>query len=125
MLFDKLTVKEHIEFFASVKGQVLDKSFEQRSKDLLDQLDLYDKRDDLAANLSGGQKRKLSTIIALLGVKTKLVFLDEPSSGMDPWVGYYNLFSVLFHFCYLRNIEPSKTFCIKILYSLGKTLVVE
>eukprot|EP00750_Incisomonas_marina_P015114 INCI18082.1.p1 GENE.INCI18082.1~~INCI18082.1.p1 ORF type:complete len:1528 (-),score=250.84 INCI18082.1:2500-7083(-) len=85
VLFDKLTVREHIQFYANVKGQPVDDEFEAKTNKWLEQLDLLDKSNDLSTNLSGGQKRKLSTIIALLGDHTRLIFLDEPSSGMDPW----------------------------------------
>ena len=52
-------------------------------QDTLDNYNLYEKRDTLAKNLSGGQKRKLQLAISLLG-NAKIVLLDEPSSGMDP-----------------------------------------
>ena len=45
----------------------MDDEFEAKTRKWLEQLDLHEKSDDMAANLSGGQKRKLSTIIALLG----------------------------------------------------------
>jgi len=44
---------------------------------------LTEKLDNEVSKLSGGMKRKLSTAIALLG-DSKVVFLDEPSSGLDP-----------------------------------------
>ena len=44
--------------------------------------DIYQYRDTMAENLSGGSKRKLSVAIALIG-GSKLVLLDEPTSGMD------------------------------------------
>ena len=55
----------------------------QVEKSLKD-LDILDKGDTLAKNLSGGQKRKLSVAIALIG-NPRVVFLDEPSAGMDPY----------------------------------------
>ncbi len=45
-------------------------------------MDLWDFRDTLACNLSGGSKRKLSVAIALIG-QSRLVVLDEPTAGMD------------------------------------------
>ena len=45
-------------------------------------VDVYDKKDTMAKNLSGGNRRKLSVAIALVG-GSKLVLLDEPTSGMD------------------------------------------
>lgn len=49
---------------------------------MLADVDLWDFRDTLACNLSGGNKRKLSVAIALIG-NSKLVVLDEPTAGMD------------------------------------------
>ena len=45
---------------------------------------LHDKLDARAGDLSGGQRRKLSVAIAFLG-SPAVVFLDEPTSGMDPY----------------------------------------
>ncbi|ODM99022.1 ATP-binding cassette sub-family A member 3 [Orchesella cincta] len=82
MLFDKLTVLEHLEFFGEIKGlSVVAASFE--AKQLLEKLKFLDMKDTLAKKLSGGQQRKLSLGIALIGC-TKVVILDEPTSGMDP-----------------------------------------
>lgn len=48
----------------------------------IEDVDLLDKTNYLAKNLSGGQKRKLSVAIAFIG-NSKLIYLDEPTSGMD------------------------------------------
>lgn len=45
-------------------------------------IDMVEFKDRIAKSLSGGQKRKLSVAIALIG-NSKLIILDEPSSGMD------------------------------------------
>ena len=45
---------------------------------------ITEKRDTRAKELSGGQKRKLSVAVALIG-DPKVIFLDEPTSGMDPF----------------------------------------
>lgn len=49
---------------------------------MLIDVDVYHHKDNIAENLSGGSKRKLSVAIALIG-GSKLVLLDEPTSGMD------------------------------------------
>ena len=53
-------------------------------KVILGEIDLGDKADELAGSLSGGQKRKLSVGIALIG-DPKIIFLDEPTAGVDPY----------------------------------------
>ena len=45
---------------------------------------ITEKRDTRAKELSGGQKHKLSVAVALIG-DPKVIFLDEPTSGMDPF----------------------------------------
>eukprot|EP00055_Hartaetosiga_balthica_P006636 m.21271 g.21271 ORF g.21271 m.21271 type:complete len:1697 (+) comp5336_c0_seq2:82-5172(+) len=80
ILYDVLTVQEHVELYASIKG-IHDTA---KINSLLDEIDLMDKKNEFAAGLSGGQKRKLSVGIALIG-DPKILCLDEPSSGMDPY----------------------------------------
>ncbi|XP_075746370.1 cholesterol transporter ABCA5-like isoform X3 [Rhipicephalus microplus] len=83
ILFDTLTARQHLRFFARMKG-VPHSSIDLEVKNILIELDLAEKADVQAIKLSGGQKRKLSVGIALVG-DPKIVFLDEPSSGMDPY----------------------------------------
>jgi len=83
-LFDRLTVREHIEFFAQLKGLYANENRREAERQI-DQaiLDvaLSDKSNTLSCNLSGGMKRKLSVAIAFCG-GSKVVLLDEPTSGM-------------------------------------------
>ena len=81
ILFPKLTVKEHLSIFADFKGMPK-KEINEEIEMLLKDLNLKSKENVLSMNLSGGYKRKLSLGIALVG-GSKVVFLDEPSSGMD------------------------------------------
>ncbi|CAN7984948.1 unnamed protein product, partial [Ixodes hexagonus] len=83
IIFDTLTATQHLVFFARLKG-VPKGCIDMEVKNILEELDLADKADVQAIKLSGGQKRKLSVGIALIG-DPKIVFLDEPSSGMDPY----------------------------------------
>ncbi|CAB3398546.1 unnamed protein product [Caenorhabditis bovis] len=79
-LFDKLTVMEHLEFFAKLKERRWDP---EEAREMLERLRIEFKADAMAGTLSGGQKRKLSLAIALIG-GSEIVMLDEPTSGMDP-----------------------------------------
>lgn len=83
ILFDELTCKEHLQFFARFKG-VDSEQIEAEVKNLLTRIDLTIKKDDKSVHLSGGQKRKLCIGIALIG-NPKIIFLDEPTSGIDPY----------------------------------------
>ncbi|XP_015769367.1 PREDICTED: ATP-binding cassette sub-family A member 3-like [Acropora digitifera] len=83
VLFDRLTVKEHLEFFINLKG-----TFGEQAKSevlqMIADIQLMDKVNWASCKLSGGMKRKLSCAIALIG-GSQIVFLDEPTSGMDPY----------------------------------------
>ena len=76
-----LTPQEHLELYCIFKGVPIDQVSEEVEKTLKD-IDLEEKRNAFAKNLSGGQKRKLSVGIAMIG-GSKLILLDEPTSGMD------------------------------------------
>ncbi|XP_063839916.1 phospholipid-transporting ATPase ABCA3-like isoform X2 [Scylla paramamosain] len=82
ILFDDLTVSEHIIFFSKLKG-MSGEAAEEEVRIMVKKLKLEDKKDALARTLSGGMKRKLSVGIALCG-GSRVVFMDEPTSGMDP-----------------------------------------
>uniref|UniRef100_A0A7N5P2D2 ATP-binding cassette sub-family A member 3-like n=1 Tax=Ailuropoda melanoleuca TaxID=9646 RepID=A0A7N5P2D2_AILME len=82
ILFSELTVSEHLYFYCVIKGVPPEIRPTEVSK-MLTSFGLLEKHDALAKSLSGGMKRKLSIIIALVG-GSKVVILDEPTSGMDP-----------------------------------------
>ncbi|CAK4776692.1 unnamed protein product [Aphanomyces euteiches] len=81
-LFDLLTVREHLELFAKIKG-VPWKDVNKVVLEKMKQLNLMSFEHKLAGTLSGGNKRKLSVAIAMIG-SPPIIFLDEPSTGMDP-----------------------------------------
>ncbi|XP_029110683.1 retinal-specific ATP-binding cassette transporter-like [Scleropages formosus] len=83
ILFHHLTVAEHILFYSLLKGQPLPKAL-QEVESMLEDLGLPHKRDEEAQNLSGGMQRKLSVSMAFVG-GAKVVILDEPTSGVDPY----------------------------------------
>jgi ABC-2 type transport system ATP-binding protein len=79
-LYGDLTVDENIEFFADIHGV---KNFKDRRNELLDFTRLTPFRDRLADKLSGGMKQKLALACTLIH-KPKIIFLDEPTTGVDP-----------------------------------------
>ena len=76
---DRMTVREHLDFYARVRG-VSDVAYNVSA--VLSAVGLRPFADRMAHTLSGGNKRKLSLGIALMGNPT-VVLLDEPSSGLD------------------------------------------
>ncbi|XP_054706743.1 phospholipid-transporting ATPase ABCA3-like [Uloborus diversus] len=81
VLYETLTVEEHLKIFAGLKGVAWNKISDEVSK-MLDSLQLTEKKDEIAKNLSGGMKRKLCLAMAIVG-GSKVLFLDEPTSGLD------------------------------------------
>uniref|UniRef100_A0A3P8SXZ0 Cholesterol transporter ABCA5 n=1 Tax=Amphiprion percula TaxID=161767 RepID=A0A3P8SXZ0_AMPPE len=82
IIFDVLTVEEHLRIFAAIKG-IPPADIDAEVTKVLKDLDLEKIMTAQAKNLSGGQKRKLSVGIAILG-DPKILLLDEPTAGMDP-----------------------------------------
>ncbi|CAH1111719.1 unnamed protein product [Psylliodes chrysocephalus] len=83
ILFDNLSPREHLEFFAAVKG-IHPSLIEFEVMKTLRDIDLTDKANSSSKHLSGGQKRKLSIGIAIIG-DPKIIILDEPTAGVDPY----------------------------------------
>jgi len=81
-LFHKLSGREHLEIYAKLKGIPSDK-INRAVENKLKALDLVEYADRDAGTYSGGNKRKLSVAMAMIG-DPSIVFLDEPSTGMDP-----------------------------------------
>ena len=80
IFFDYLTVSEHLRYICELKSGYTNVS---EISDLLIKIGLAGKSNSQCGELSGGQKRKLCTAIALIG-DSNIVILDEPTSGMDP-----------------------------------------
>merc|ERR1719272_1655008 len=80
-LLDLMTVREHLELYGQVRGlQGADLAEEVRRKIEVFELQAYEQT--RAGQLSGGNKRKLSVAMAVVG-GPRVVLLDEPSAGMD------------------------------------------
>jgi len=79
-LYGDLSIDENIEFFADIHNV---KDFQKRREELLAFTRLTPFRDRLAEKLSGGMKQKLALACSLIH-KPKLIFLDEPTTGVDP-----------------------------------------
>ncbi|XP_069883498.1 glucosylceramide transporter ABCA12 isoform X1 [Dipodomys merriami] len=84
VLFSYLTTKEHLLLYGSIKvPQWTKKQLHEEVKRTLKDTGLYSHRHKRVGTLSGGMKRKLSISIALIG-GSRVVILDEPSTGVDP-----------------------------------------
>lgn len=81
VLYPNLTVWENINFAASLYGMSLIRG--SRLKQILEFVELYEHRRKLARNISGGMQRRLSLAATLIH-DPELLFLDEPTAGVDP-----------------------------------------
>ncbi|XP_077982530.1 phospholipid-transporting ATPase ABCA3-like [Glandiceps talaboti] len=82
ILFDRLTVKEHLDFCLGLKGIVGTEAV-RSTETMVEDLGLVEKTNCRSSVLSGGMKRKVSVALALIG-QPRVVMLDEPTSGLDP-----------------------------------------
>ncbi|MCD4682168.1 MAG: ABC transporter ATP-binding protein [Bacteroidales bacterium] len=81
-LYENLTIKENIRFFAGIYG-LSGKVIKERMNELLESLQITHLKDTLISSLPLGWKQKLAFSIAIFH-KPKIVFLDEPTGGVDP-----------------------------------------
>jgi len=77
----RLTVRENLRYFASIRGENPD-AVAERHEALLEQFDLAEKADESVRDLSRGMKQKVSLASVLAG-NVSLAFLDEPTLGLD------------------------------------------
>jgi ATP-binding cassette subfamily A (ABC1) protein 3 len=75
-------VEEHLQYYARIKGIPARIRQQLIEKQIVD-MNLSEHRDKPAGTLSGGNKRKLSVAMAIIG-NPPIILLDEPSAGMDP-----------------------------------------
>lgn len=83
VLYDNMSVREHLELYGTIKGVAPDRLTTMIEEGMAE-VHLDSQSEVASMNLSGGQKRKLSVAIALIG-DPKVVCVDEPTSGMDPF----------------------------------------
>jgi ABC-2 type transport system ATP-binding protein len=79
-LFNYLTIFELLQLFASFYDNAMS---DAELEELLKQVNLFEKRDNKVRELSGGQQQRLSIALTLVN-KPRVVFLDEPTTGLDP-----------------------------------------
>lgn len=75
--FDKMTLREQLNMFSSLYGE------SANPDELLEEVQLTDKSSSFVEKLSGGQKQRFSIAAALVN-KPRVLFLDEPTTGLDP-----------------------------------------
>ena len=82
VLWKNITVREHLQLYANVRG-VAPSQVPSLVSAYLEGLQITEHADKKSKECSGGTKRKLSYAISMIG-KPSIVLLDEPSTGMDP-----------------------------------------
>ena len=89
------TVGENLRFFGQINGMVREK-IEERMEELLDFVDLADRRNSMVGTLSGGMKHRLSLACAMIH-EPRMLFLDEPTVGVDPELreNFWNYFGIM------------------------------
>ncbi|KAH9598703.1 hypothetical protein LSM04_000214 [Trypanosoma melophagium] len=81
IVWNKLTVEQHLAFYARLKNGT-EWNVQERVGKMITALHLEEKRNTYAEDLSGGQRRRLCVAVSLIG-NPKVLFLDEPTAGMD------------------------------------------
>jgi len=81
-LYEDLTVLENIKFYAGIYG-LTDKQIKDKSEELIEKLDLQEQANKLVSLIPLGWRQKLAFSVAIVH-QPKIVFLDEPTGGVDP-----------------------------------------
>ncbi len=96
--FPKLKSWEFLDYSARLAGIKNTRNRRERVEELLHNFGLYEARNRMANNLSGGMKRRLGIAQALIG-KPRIIIVDEPTTGLDPEerIRFRNIISSLSH----------------------------
>nr|XP_023682414.1 ATP-binding cassette sub-family A member 12 isoform X2 [Paramormyrops kingsleyae] len=96
VLFDHLSTKEHLLLYGQIKApHWTHQELKEQVRKILQETGLYNHRHKRVGSLSGGMKRKLSISIAFIG-GSRLVVLDEPTTGVDP-CSRRNIWDIIIH----------------------------
>jgi ABC-2 type transport system ATP-binding protein len=82
VIYPRLTAKENIHLIAQMHG-LSKKDYKERSDELLGRMNLLDRANSLSQTYSGGMKRRLNVLMAVVH-EPELLFFDEPTAGLDP-----------------------------------------
>ncbi len=90
VLYDEFTAEENLYHFAKIRGIKFDK---ERAKYLLDEFNLFNRKDDYVKGYSSGMKQRMKFIFALQH-SPQILFLDEPTSNLDT-VGKNKVYEII------------------------------
>ncbi|MBY8981460.1 MAG: ATP-binding cassette domain-containing protein, partial [Candidatus Lokiarchaeota archaeon] len=82
VLYERLTARENINLIAQMHG-LKKADYKERTDDLLGQMNLLDRANSLVKTYSGGMKRRVNVLMAVIH-EPELIFFDEPTAGLDP-----------------------------------------
>ncbi len=82
VLYDRLSARENIQLIAQMHGMTK-KDYKENTDDLLGKMGLLDRAGDLVKKYSGGMKRRVNILMAVIH-DPDVIFFDEPSAGLDP-----------------------------------------
>lgn len=82
VVYPRLTARENIHLIAQMHGMAK-KDYKERTDDLLGKMNLLDRANSLVKGFSGGMKRRINVLMAVVH-EPELLFFDEPTAGLDP-----------------------------------------